>query len=252
MNEIISIQNPLVKHLVKLRENKSYRYAEKRTVIEGVKLVKEVCHYITPSAIFITEKQRHLEKEIGNLSPLYIVSENVMKKITGVINPEGILAEVPLSEETKFKKVSSLLVLEAINDPGNLGTLIRSALALGWDGVYFLPDCCDPYNEKAMRASKGGIFHLSHESGSWERLLEIAKQNNLTLFVADLEGQSVDELSNYSKPCALVLGNEAKGVSKKAKQICNPLTIPMKKMESLNVGVAGGILLYLLRGNKNV
>ena len=143
-----------------------------------------------------------------------------------------------------------LVALDGVSDPGNLGTLLRTAIALGWEGVYILENSCDPFNDKALRAAKGATFKLPIAYGSWESLLKIAKANNLEIVASDMDGESPEDLDpNVGK--LLIVGNEGLGLSDKAQKHAKRVTIPMSgNMESLNVAVAGGIMMYALKGRK--
>ncbi len=241
---LTSLQNPLVKHWVKLRENKTYRQTQKTALISGKKLVEEIGK-IFPLLSLIILVDTPLPS-VFKKSTVYRVTEEILKKVTGLAQPEAIAAEVPLPSLQHLKGKNKIVALDQISDPGNLGTLVRSALALGWEGVFLLPGCVDPFNEKAIRASKGGVFSLPMQTGSWEELEKLIHSNKLRPYVADIEGIPFFTLT-YPKKLLLVLGNEAHGPSLKGKQAGEKITIPMKeKMESLNVAVAGGILMHYL------
>jgi TrmH family RNA methyltransferase len=238
MNEITSLQHPIVKHLVKLRTNRSYRTKEQKVLITGENLVKEV----PIINLFVVGKIPAGLKA----DKCYVVTESIMKKITGLEQPEGIAAEVKMPSEAIFEDINRLLVLDGISDPGNMGTLIRTALALGWEGAYIISNSCDPYNDKALRAAKGATFRLPLSFGNWDDLTGIISRNKMTSFAADMDGTDIKQIKETQK-IALVLGNEARGISPEAKQRCTKVAIPMSgKMESLNVAIAGGILMYCL------
>uniref|UniRef100_A0A2P2K162 tRNA/rRNA methyltransferase SpoU type domain-containing protein n=1 Tax=Rhizophora mucronata TaxID=61149 RepID=A0A2P2K162_RHIMU len=157
-----------------------------------------------------------------------------------------------------FPSLHRILVLEGIQDPGNLGTLIRSAVAFRWGGVFLLPGCCDPFCGKALRASRGASFQLPIVSGDWCNLEALKNEFKMKMLAGHPE--SDDELKPVSLlsqgladslakvPLCLVLGNEGHGLSEKSQQECELVSIPMSgDFESLNVAVAGGILLYVLQ-----
>jgi TrmH family RNA methyltransferase len=240
-HQITSLKHPLIKHLVKLRLDHKYRYENNSILIEGVKPVQEVATYI--------KKLIRLDSHSSNLAipEEWIVTEAIMKKISGMTSPEGIVAEVQMPSFSSLKGLKLILGLDGINDPGNMGTLLRTALALGWEGAYILPNSCDPYNEKTIRAARGAHFRLPLGMGSCEQLKKIAQENHLEPLVADLKGQ-IPEQINKQKGRLLVLGNEAHGASKDIQFFCSKVTIPMPgEMESLNVAIAGSILMYLLK-----
>ena len=239
---LTSLQNPAVKHLVKLRNDPKYRYEQQSLIVEGCKLIREIIPYI--KRIYIEESFKDFPE---NVPETWIVSDAVMKKISGMTSPEGIVAEVCMPAFSSLKNMRYILALDGINDPGNLGTLMRTALALGWDGAYFLPDCCDPFNEKAVRSARGAQFRLPFARGSAAELHRLAIENNLTIYVADLQGSSPEIIAKEAGKI-LVLGNEARGASEEIGRFATRITIPMPgEMESLNVGIAGGILMYELK-----
>ena len=121
---------------------------------------------------------------------------------------------------------------------------IRISLRLGWEGVFFLENSCDPFNEKALNAARGATFRLPLAWGNWDMLKKIIRENKLDPIVADLRGTELKDMKLQGGVC-LVLGNEAQGASKEAKKVCRPVAITMNgDMESLNVAVAGGILMH--------
>ena len=176
--KIESLQHPLVKHLVNLRQDRAYRYEQQRVSIEGKNMIKELKGI---KRIFsIDDFPIDAEERI-------IVSPAVMQKISGVKTPEGVVAEVEMPKNSSLVDKRFLLAIDGISDPGNLGTLLRTALALGWEGAFILEGSCDPYNEKALRAAKGATFRLPLCQGTWETVL----QSPLPRYVADLEGESL-------------------------------------------------------------
>ena len=174
------------------------------------------------------------------------MTEAILKKVSGVQTPEGIAAEIAMPSFTSLKGMKKVIALDEVNDPGNLGTLIRTALALGWEGAYLLNNSCDPYNDKALRAAKGATFRLPLQRGNWKELEQLITLNQLDPIVADIDGTPIENVTAKER-ILLVLSNEAKGPSVEAKQICSTVTIPMPgPMESLNVSTAGAILMYTL------
>lgn len=246
MKEITSLQHPLVKHFVKLKEDRKYRHSEKKVVVEGIKMVSEASNITKILVIGDSLIPERVEKDLS--IEIYQVTEAILKKISGVESPEGIIAEVKIVELSIPENLKRLLILDGINDPGNLGTLIRSAFALGWEGIFLLPGCCDPYNDKALRAAKGATFHLPIEKGSIEKCVAQIKKWEMKPFVATLEGADVKTVKKQER-IALILGNESKGPSEEMLIVGKAVTIPMSRIEgveSLNVGVAGSILMYAL------
>lgn len=244
-NMITSLLNPIVKHLVQLRQDNDYRHEQQLVLIDGLKPLLEITPWITRIIVSNPDLLTHFK-----IQDALIVTEAVMKKISGMSSPEGIVAEVKMPPLASLNGKKQIIALDGINDPGNLGTLLRTALALGWEGVFLLPNCCDPYNEKVLRSARGAQFRLPLARGTALDLKNLAQKNHLTCFVADLDGIKPEDISK-EKGTVLVLGNEARGASVEILNFCTKVTIPMPgSMESLNVAIAGGILMYELRKNK--
>jgi TrmH family RNA methyltransferase len=223
--KISSTSHPLVKHFTLLREDKNYRNQKGSCLVTGKKLIEELCLKRAPLQI-LTE-----------------ASEAVFRKITGLPHPEPIVAEFPLPKISDLKTASSILVIDQLQDPGNVGTLLRTALALGWGGVYFLPNTVDPFNDKVLRSSKGALFTLPFQIGSFSDLVELAK--DFKPLIADMDGTAIQQLPQIVKPL-LVLSHEGAGVSPLMEKFGTLVSIPIKEMESLNVAIAGSILMYEL------
>lgn len=242
MIKITSTQHPIVKRFVKLRQDKSFRKEEKSVVIVGERLVKEIsCHFKLKTLI--------IDHDFPGITAAqtFMATPEILKKITSLNQPEGIAAEIALPEEKKLQDKKRLLVLDRISDPGNLGTLLRTALALGWEGVFLTPGTADPFNEKAIRAAKGASFLLPLYEGTYEELELLIREEKMTVYVADLEGNSLEKLT-AKPPLALILGNESQGPSAWSKKHGSLITIPMgENAESLNVASAGAILMYTLK-----
>lgn len=238
---IASIHNPLIKHVVRLRENRRYREEHGSVCVSGFKLVREIAALVAPQRVFV----ENLEDAIP-CSEIYQVAPPIFKKITGLPSPEPIAALFPLPTACNLSALAPLLVLDAIQDPGNMGTLLRTALALGWGGVFFLPGCVDPLSDKVLRASRGALFRLPWQEGSLDELILLQAQAGLVPYVADLEGEILTALKP-SKKSMLVLSNEGRGTGASFKEFGQKITIPMEgEMESLNVAIAGAIIMYHL------
>ena len=221
MREIQSLQHPLVKHLTKLRKNRRYRESENSCLVSSSKIIREIDQE---------------PKSLINGSP------EVLAKISGLKSPPDMVAEYALPDQQSLEGKERLLILDGIQDPGNLGTLIRTALAMGWDGLFLTPTCCDPFNEKALQASRGAIFRLPYQIGK-----------NPPKGYSFLIAQPGAPLGKAEGPVALVLGSEGQGPSKEIAQLGDPIGIPMPgEFESLNVAVAGAILIFCLSSQNDV
>lgn len=237
--EITSLQHPVVKDLVKLRTSRAFRKERNAALISGRKLISELGSVKT---LLCTKEAKPLavkaEKKL-------LVTPQILKKITGVEEPEPYAAEISLPAPGDLSGKKFLLALDKISDPGNLGTLLRTALALGWEGVFLLDGCVDPFNDKALRAAKGATFHLPLLEGTAEELLELIEKNGLRVYLSGMRGKRV-ETQKIEPPLILVLGSESHGVTFSPKEAIT-LTIPIQGVESLNVATAGAILMHQMR-----
>lgn len=243
---ITSPDNPIVKHFVKLRTSKTYREENQSVVVVGKRMIDELSPLFPIKKLIIGQ---YTPPNLGTLETrMTRVSQKLLKKMSGVIAPDGYMAEFALPSFSPLTSLSSILILDQIQDPGNVGTLLRSALAFGFDGVYFIEGTADPFNDKALRAAKGATFHIPLGKGSWSDFFEkVQPHSPYTLYRADLNGLDLNKVK-IEKPFALILGNEGQGVSPLAKAASTPITIPMSpRSESLNVAVAGSICMFVMR-----
>lgn len=247
IKEIQSAQHPLVKHLVKLRTNRQQRILSGTALISGKKLILELGTTKKLKTI-LKEKKFLLDPKI-KAEKIYIVSNEILKKVTGLESPEPLAAEIALPPSADLTGKKWVLALNSINDPGNLGTLLRTALALGWDGVFITSDSVDPFNDKALRAAKGATFSLPFCLGTEEELHQLILKNKWHVYAADMAGAPLEQIS-VKMPLLLLLGNESHGIAESFKRQYSTVSIPMDpKMESLNVSIAGAILLYHLKNS---
>lgn len=244
--DVSSLQHPIVKHLVKLRDDRRYRSSVHTALISGIKLVSELSAAHIFKTVLIT--QGYTPPATLRAEQTLIVTEEIMKKVTSLKAPEPLAAEIMLPPPSDLTGCRPLLILDQITDPGNLGNLLRTALALGWEGAFLTPGTADPFNDKALRAAKGATFKLKLRQGPYEELFDLVQNNGLKLLIADAKGKAVDSIAP-EQPVALVLGNEAHGAHADLKNNGTAIAIPMsQEMESLNVSAAGAILMFHLQG----
>lgn len=241
IHPIDSGNNPYIKHLMKLKKDSTYRKEVKKVLLEGKQWIEEIINTLDNFIVLSTSTALLDRYEKGVL-----LSSALGKKLSELESGDIFLVEAPLPEPRSLKSLSRILVFDGISDPGNLGTLLRTALALDWKGVFFLPNCCDPFNGKALRASKGALFRLRYGKGNWSDLQSEFLAKKWVVLGADLKGEIPNEKN--SSNIALVLGNEGEGLSSESKRFCKKVSIPIsQEMESLNVASAGAILMYLLK-----
>ena len=255
MNYISSRTNPLIVRISKLSDHK-YREAEQLFIIEGEKLFDEMIKCkITPEYAFATAKEAHLLKLLPDSVESYEVSESVYQKISTEKSPQGIFCVIKyLDNFHKFatiyssEKNNTLLCLSSLRDPGNLGTIIRTARAFGIKTVILSNDCADIYSPKTLRASMGALFAVpTVRTSDLEATLRALNENGYQTLATTLNSSAVglDSLSVNDKSI-FVIGNEGHGLSDEIINACSAsVYIPMTGgCESLNASIAASVVMW--------
>lgn len=244
---ITSRQNPLVKDILALKEKKGRR-AQGLYIAEGLKPVREALASGAAVKKIIYSQEFSGAEELLRTQPIsgaeaVAVSAGVFEKLSEEASPQGVLALVSIPDCTPVQPQGSCLLLDGVSDPGNLGTIIRTANAAGYCDIY-LRNCADPFAPKCVRATMSGIFFVRLHIG--EGVLQAL--GDTPLVCADMGGENVFSFSPPQKFC-LVIGSEANGVSAEVRALCKyTVKIPMQHTcESLNAGVSAGILMYELQ-----
>lgn len=257
MLEITSIKNPLIKEIKGLHKRKD-RWRSKSYIIEGIKIIEEailngmiIKNIIYTDKLLSTKDGSDFFEFIKNFNNIIYVSDNIFNEITDTENPQGVMAIVSFSHNDPDEMFSTyspfLLFLDGVQDPGNMGTIIRTADAFKADGVILGSGCVDPYNPKVIRATMGSIFRVPlyfiEDICLYQSKL---KSNNINIYSTSLEGSIPIYEVDYSKGFVLVIGNESRGVDLRVQKISDRLIkIPMPgDAESLNAGVAASIIMY--------
>lgn len=231
-NIITSSNNSLIKEINKLRKKK-YRNEYKLFVIETKKLISEAINSnMKIKYIFRMESSKALfEDEI-------VLQDDLFKSVSKLVTPDGYLAIVQKKERRELSE--KILILDNIQDPGNLGTLIRSCEAFGFNTIISI-NSVDFYNEKVLRSTMGSLFRLNLLTESYEFL---NKLDDYTFYIADMDGKDYRNISSPTK-IALVIGNEGNGISSDILKFRHKkIKIPMKgNIESLNAAISGSILM---------
>lgn len=236
---ITSKSNPLIKEIAKLSDKK-YRREYGEYLVEGVKPVNEcLAAGCAVKKIVCTERLKE------NYPDAVIVSDGVFGTISEEKSPQGVIAVVELPQSLIEPPQGPCILLDRLQDPGNLGTIIRTANAAGYKEIY-LAGCTDAYSPKAVRASMSGIFFTKVYQGSLEEMLEALK--GVPLICADMDGEDIFDFAPPERFC-LCIGNEGSGISDKLMAAANhKIKIPMEKTcESLNAAVSAGIAMYVLK-----
>ncbi len=255
MDIITSLDNTSVKEARSLHDKKYRRYYGK-FLVEGKKQVEEAIQKgLEIDKLFVDSTKIKLYENIiySTETPVLFVSPNVFKSISGTETPQGILATVtlPVAEFYKHAENNKILVLDKISDPGNMGTIIRSACAVGFSHIFTI-DCVDAYSPKVVRSASGGLYNVKLYPSDYAEVLSLCKKHNIQLLVADMNGQNIYNNFVASSSYAIVVGNEGNGVSSELKNAGTLIKLPMtNNMESLNAGVSASIIMYALEG-KNI
>ena len=243
MDRITSRTNPRVQRARSLREGK-YRKQTGCHFIEGDKLVREAMSSgVTLETVFAREGYAG---ETDFPCETVLVTDSVMDALSTAGTPQSLCAVAktpPASLPEAFE--GTVLLLEDVQDPGNVGTLIRTADALGAACVLLSPQCADPFSPKTLRASMGSVYHLPVSVTDIPAALRALNAQGYTCLCGHLRGS--ETLPPTTSKMALLVGNEGNGVSEEAAALCYPYRLPMPgKAESLNAAVFGAIMLYEL------
>ena len=239
---ISSKQNTKIKEIGKLISDNSYRKERKEFVIEGFHLLEMALEDNLVKAIFSLEPIKNIDEKITN----YIVSEDILKKISTQKNPQGVVAICSMRKEKEISH-NNVLYLDGVSDPGNLGTLLRTALAFSFKDVILSKGSVSLYNEKTISSSQGAIFRLNIISGDEKNLIDL-KEKGYKILATEIKGSV--ELKNIKKSDkqVLILGNEAHGVNEKILNLADErIRIDINEIESLNVAICGAIMMHYLR-----
>jgi TrmH family RNA methyltransferase len=249
---ITSRSNDRVKYVRKLQDQKSIRHHDRRFVLEGVRLVEEVMHAgVVPTFVFYTEALANDARGKALLAtlqaldaPCYTVGESVMEDCSDTVTPQGILAVLPFPDLEAPKPLSLALVVDGVRDPGNLGTLLRTALAAGVQEVMLAPSTVDFSNPKVVRSAMGAHLRLPIRDGDWNTIAEAVSGCDAWLAGAS-GGVNYTEV-DWTPPVALIVGSEACGAGDRARALARGrVSIPMNApVESLNAAIAGAVILF--------
>lgn len=253
---ITSVQNPRIQWVRKLQAQSKARRQEQVFVVEGVRLVEEALQagWVVRQVLYVPdvgERGLALVERFQQFGvPVEQVSTGVMEAASDTQTPQGVLAVIELRTLPLPLGVDFLLVADGLRDPGNLGTLLRTAAAAGVQGVLLPPGAMDPFSPKVLRSAMGAHFRLPVLNLEWERIQEILQpseeEQRFQVFLADSAGGIAYTQADFTRPTALIVGGEAEGAGAQADEIADAhLHIPMPgKMESLNAAVATAVLLF--------
>lgn len=252
---ITSENNPLIKR-INGTKNRKFRDKHSLMFIEGLRLVKEAkLSSVKFDGVVLRDDPSVLKQFSDELSGIdarvYLVDEKLFARISHTKSPQGVAALINFSKndlsDMVFDGANLFLIAERLNDPGNLGTIIRSADGAGFSAVILSSGCVDIYNPKTIRAAMGSIFHIPvYHGGNIEDIIGYLKDEEIKIYGTDVGGKRAVYGCNLKKNFALIVGNEAFGVTGEALSLCDEVIyIPMGgKAESLNASVAASVLMF--------
>lgn len=260
MEQIFSKENQLIKHVKKLKDRK-YREEKGEFVVEGFRACMEALDsYFQVPLIFLsdnsTEKwmEFHMESRVKENSKVYIMPENIFKNLCSTENPQGIAAVVK-RKEIELKSENGFYVLaDKIQDPGNMGTIIRSAHAAGALGVIVTKGTVDVYNDKTIRSTMGSIFHMPVTEDLDLMKVKKLKEKGFKLLVSSLEAKYNFYDVNLKDNMIISVGNEGSGICDEVMKLADvKVKIPMPGgAESLNAAVAASIMIFEAVRQRNI
>ncbi len=247
MEVITSVKNQLIVNTKKIKQEPNGKL-----FLENPKLIREAYNSNLTFDYCLVSVTSY-----NNLLSLYpflkqqkviLVGDNVISSLSETKSPQGIIAIVNFVEKPLNKPINNFVVLENIQDAGNLGTIIRSCRGTNFKDIYLI-NCVSYYNQKVIRSAMGNLFDVNiYSFKTTAEFLNFAEQNKLNLYVADMNGRNLFDIKTKPQNLGIVIGNEGNGASSEMKTYCGKaISIPMKNgLESLNAGVSCSIILYYL------
>ena len=253
---IQSKDNKTIKHIISLQQRK-YRQKFGEYMVEGIRAVTDIGKKDCLRSILIRESKRSelepLVEKGFTVSSVYVVQDPIFDKIEHSVNGQGILgiAKKCVNDLHSLIVEDGLYVaLDGVQDPGNLGTIIRTAVAAGAKGIFLLKGTVDPYNEKCVRSTMSALCNIPiFEDVTLSEFYDFIKDNTIKTYVTSLENAKPYHTISYAKRTMIILGNEGNGVSREIIEMCDQaITIPMYgDIESLNVSIAAALCMYKVR-----
>ena len=250
---ITSSSNSKIKHVCQLVTKAKARRTEQLFVVEGIRMAKEapkeLLKEVYVSTSFLQKKEQ--SKLLETLSvPYEEVSDDIFAKMSDTVTPQGVLCvlrQPSYDLDELLGRDGTFLVLEDIQDPGNLGTIVRTGEGAGITGVIMSNGTVDIYNPKTIRATMGSIYRVPFcYAENMQAVMQKLKKCKIQTYAAYLEGSSVHDAQNYKEATAFLIGNEGNGLTRELAESADwRIRIPMcGKVESLNAGIASAILMY--------
>lgn len=247
MLTVTSLQNPRVRDLRELRHAKE-RANTGCFLVEGRKLCAEALRDAQVVTLLADQEKTELAPLLEKASDVLLAPAHIVASVCETKTPQGIVASVRIPPPLAIEDAcGALLALDGVQDPGNVGTMLRTAEAAGFSGMLLSESCADAFAPKTVRASMGSVLRLPVWRGDLANALATLKEKGYDIFSAELSGQPIGTLQSIDcRSTALVIGSEGQGVSAAVSQIASyRVSLPMRgRAESLNAAVAAGILMY--------
>ena len=256
MEFIQSKDNKTIKHIISLGQRKN-RQKSGQYIVEGIRSIRDIAAMGAVKTIVIRESKSQDKNVLDLLAlesiqsvPTYIVQDPVFDKVDNTVNGQGVVAIVakPKHDIDSVSIEDGLYItLDGVQDPGNLGTIIRTAVAAGVKGIFLIKGTVDPFNDKTVRSTMSALHKIPvYEDVTLSMLNDLIAESNMSTYVTALDNSKPYHMVAYDKRCMLILGNEGNGVTPEVMNLCkHRIMIPMYgDIESLNVSVAAALCMY--------
>ena len=246
MEVVTSRQNNIIKHVRKLASDRKYRRTCGEFLCEGPKMLAEAERWGFIPKLIIATDAAQLQQWEGRAAKTVLVDGELLAYAAETETPQGLLFTCEIPETAEGLPGERLLVLDGVQDPGNVGTILRTADAFGADALVLLPGCADPWSPKVVRSTMGACFRLPILTCTLQELAELLTEKEIPLYATALREDTQDIRDADLTRAAVVIGSEGRGVSEQVLQACElTLKIPMReRCESLNAAMAAGIVLW--------
>lgn len=249
---ITSLQNPRVKYVRSLQMKAKARKEEQAFVVEGVRLAEEAlaarwdAHLVLYTEDLNQRGRNVVDGFIARKDQVVQVTPQVFQAASDTKSPQGLLVVLPIRTMSLSRELDFVFILDTVRDPGNLGTMLRTAAAAGVSGVFIPPGSVDPFAPKVVRAAMGAHFYLPIRSITWKEIRAYLKNTPMQIYLAEAGAGSAYSQIDFRSPLGLIIGGEAEGAGEEAKRSADTYVhIPMPGgIESLNTAVAASIILF--------
>lgn len=248
MDYLTSRSNPMVTHIRKLNASRSYRRKMGEFCCEGPKLLQEALRWGAKLSTVVVEKDTPLPQPLPAGIRMVSVPAELLRYLSDTENPQGVLflCKIPGLLPPERLEGRHYLALDGLQDPGNVGTIWRTADAFGADGLFLMDHCADPFAPKTVRATMGAVFRLPIWEIKTDELSHLLRQASIPLYAAALSENTMDVRDVSLTPAAVMIGSEGGGVSQEALHLADrTIKVPMRdRCESLNAAVAASVILW--------